>query len=207
MQIDNITLKKDWKGSKNSVIKNLGASNHTDKDRADMDYYATEPKAIKLLFKLENFSNDIWECACGELSLSNEMKKLGKNVFSTDIKTRNATIDQEIDFISLENNIEWNGDIITNPPYVYANEFILKSMSILQAGSKLALFLPIRYLEGKARKEIYRQFPPKTIYVSSSRIICAINGEFEKTTGSAVSYCWIVWEKGYTGETILKWFN
>ena len=25
--------------------------------------------------------------------------------------------------------------------------------------------------------------------------------------GSAVAYAWYIWEKGYKGETILKWFN
>lgn len=25
--------------------------------------------------------------------------------------------------------------------------------------------------------------------------------------GSAVAYCWYIWEKGYMGETTVKWFN
>lgn len=34
------------------------------------------------------------------------------------------------------------------------------------------------------------------------------NGDFEsmiKGGGSAVSYAWFVWEKGYKGGTIVKW--
>lgn len=200
-------MNKDWTGNSQSTMKNLGASNHTENDRGDMDYYGTEPKAIRLLFELENFSDLVWECSCGELSLSREMERLGKVVFNTDIKERSVKIDKVLDFIGIENDIDWNGDIITNPPYKYANDFILKGLSILKNGNKLALFLPTRYLEGKARKEIYRLHPPKTVYVSSGRIVCAINGEFDKQIGSAVSYCWIVWEKGYRGETVLKWFN
>ena len=198
---------KDWKGNKASTSKTLGASNHTDNERGHLDYYATEPKAIKLLFDLEKFDTNIWECACGELSLSNEMTRLGKSVFSTDIVSRHINIDKQMDFLGIDNTLIWGGDIITNPPYAYANEFILKALSILNTGKKLALFLPIRYLEGKTRKEIYKHNPPHTIYVSAGRLICAINGRFDLQKGSAVSYAWFVWEKGYKGETILKWFN
>jgi putative uncharacterized protein (fragment) len=49
--------------------------------------------------------------------------------------------------------------------------------------------------------------PPKRVWVSSSRLKCAMNGEFDKMTGSAASYAWFVWEKGFRGDTIVKWFN
>lgn len=52
--------------------------------------------------------------------------------------------------------------------------------------------------------------PPYRIYISSSRINCAKNGNFEglrDTGGSAVAYAWYVWKKGFTGDTTLKWFN
>lgn len=36
---------KDWSGNQNSIFKTLGASNHTDKERQNEDYYATDPIA------------------------------------------------------------------------------------------------------------------------------------------------------------------
>lgn len=198
---------KDWTGNSVAYSKTLGASNHSSNERETHDYYATEPKAVKLLLQLENFSDEIWECACGELSMTNELVKHGKKVFSTDIIKRCDGVDEVLDFLSIDNQKKWGGCIITNPPYKYADQFIVKAMSMLQEGKKLALFLPIRYLEGKARKEIYKVYPPKTVHVSSSRLICAINGEFDKQKGSAVSYAWFIFEKGFTGNTILKWFN
>lgn len=197
--------KKDWKGNSVSYSKTLGASSHTEKEREPYDYYATEPKAVRLLLELEDFDGKIWECACGEGHLSEEMKRLGYDVYSSDIIDRDYG--EVIDFLNIENHEETEFNIITNPPYRYADDFILKSLSIMKKGKKLALFLPIRYLEGKKRKSIYQNFPPKVIYVSSSRLKCAIGGKFEEMTGSAVSYAWFIWEKGYIGETIIKWFN
>ena len=43
-----------------------------------------------------------------------------------------------------------------------------------------------------------------------------MNGEFTQfnektgkmeTPSSAAAYAWFVWEKGYMGDTIVKWFN
>jgi len=108
--------------------------------------------------------------------------------------------------LSIDNK-EWEGHIITNPPYRYAKEFIEKSLSIIPDGCLVAMFLPIRYTEGKARKKLFQAHPPKTVYVSSSRLKCAINGNFDAMKGSATSYAWFVWQKGFKGNTTLKWFN
>jgi hypothetical protein len=78
---------------------------------------------------------------------------------------------------------------------------------LLAEGRKLALFLPIRYLEGKERKRIFEKYPLKKVWVSSSRLKCAINGDFSGSTNSAVCYAWFIWEKGWSGETKLGWFN
>ena len=45
---------KDWNGNSNSIFKTLGASNHTDKDRQEDDFYATDPIAIDKLLTKEN---------------------------------------------------------------------------------------------------------------------------------------------------------
>lgn len=69
------------------------------------------------------------------------------------------------------------------------------------------MFLKIQFLEGKARRELFEKYPPRVVYVSSSRLRCAMNGDFEKVASSAICYAWYVWEKGYTGETVLRWIN
>lgn len=198
---------KDWTGNSNSIYKTLGASNHTEKEREQDDFYATEPKAMDLLLEQEQFNNNIWECGCGTGCLSEQLIKSGYIVRSTDLKDRGYG-EGGIDF--LKQTESWNGDIITNPPYKYATEFIYKAMDLINDGNKVAMFLKIQFLEGKARKKLFKKHPPKVIYVSSSRLLCAKNAEFQKMIdggGSAVAYAWYVWEKGYTGKTIIDWIN
>lgn len=206
-------MSKDWTGNKNSIYTTLGASNHTDKEREQNDYYATEPKALELLFPFETFSPYVWECACGEGHLSEVLKAHGYKVKSSDIIDRGYPGTEVIDFLKVRKEDVKNDvsrDIITNPPYKYAKEFIEKALDISMDGTKIAMFLKVQFLEGKARRELFEKHPPKRIYVASSRLLCAKNGEFEKMKqggGSAVAYAWFIWEKGYKGEPVVRWFN
>lgn len=198
---------KDWIGNGNSIYKTLGASNHTNKEREQDDYYATEPKAAELLLELENFSPKIWECACGQGHLAEVFQRHGYDVRASDLVDRGYG-QGNVDFLECDESFD--GDIITNPPYKYATQFVEKAIKTITDGHKVAMFLKLQFLEGKARGKLFAKYPPKTIYVARGRLLCAKNGEFDKMRaggGSAVAYAWYIWEKGYTGETVVKHFN
>ena len=202
---------KDWTGNYNSTWKMLGASNHTDKERESDDYYATDPISIDKLLTVERPHANIWECAAGEGHLSKRLSENGFNVFSTDIKERSYTLNGICDFLALDPQIKpFNGvfDIITNPPYKYATEFVLKALEILPNGGNCYMFLKLSFLEGKRRREqLFSKRAPRNIYVFSERMVCAKNGDFEsmKHIGSAVAYAWFVWTKGEYKAPIVEW--
>lgn len=195
---------------RNAVFTTLGASNHSIHEREINDYYATDPKALELLLQVESFSNNVWECACGGGHLCEVLKKHGYDVKCSDIIDRGYIGTELIDFLSVKNSDIANDvprDIITNPPYKRGKEFIEKALEISKDGTKIAMFLKVQFLEGKERRKLFEKHPPKTIYVSSSRLKCAKNGDFNIFESSAIAYAWYVWEKGYSGDTIVKWFN
>lgn len=78
-------------------------------------------------------------------------------------------------------------------------------MSILQQGNKLFMFLKIQFLESKSRKEIFKKYPPKYIYCYSERQQCSMNADFENLKATTQFYAWYVWEKGFVGDTVLRW--
>lgn len=203
---------KDWTGNKKSIFVTLGASNHANHKREKDDYYATEPKALSLfLDKLEtdgiHLSENIWECACGEGHLSKELVKRGFNVLSTDLINRGFGNYDSVDFLTVPNVEIQYLDILTNPPYKYAQEFVEKALNIVSDGNKVIMFLKIQFLEGKKRFRLFRENNPKYVYVSTKRLKCAMNGNFQTIGSSASAYAWFVWEKGYNGETVVRWFN
>lgn len=85
-------------------------------------------------------------------------------------------------------------------------------MDLIDDGNKVIMFLKVQFEEGKARKLLFKKYPPR-IYVSSSRILCAKNADFEGMKaggGSAVAYAWYVFEKGWKpkeGGGVIDWVN
>ena len=60
-----ILLKKlESRMDKSVIYRTMGASNHTQDDRAEQDFYATDPRAIDLLLEREEFSPSILEPSC-----------------------------------------------------------------------------------------------------------------------------------------------
>ncbi len=199
---------KDWTGNQNSIYKTIGASNHTASQREQHDYYATEPKALEMLLEVEKFNPYVWECACGGGHLSKILIDNGYKVKSSDIIDRGFEGTEVIDFLNIskdEIKSDFPMDIITNPPYKYAKEFVEKALEISMDSTKVAMFLKLTFLEGQARKKLFEKYPPARIYVFSGKMKCAKNGEFEGMGSSAVAYAWFVWEKGFKGDPVIKW--
>lgn len=146
---------KEWKGNKHSVFVTLGASNHSSDERQPDDYYATEPLATRLLLAEEKFNKKILEPACGEGHMSKELISAGYEVTSFD-KVNRGYGDEE-DFFCRD---AWDGDIITNPPYKCALDFVQHALEIVPEGSKVAFFLKIQFLEGKVRRKFFNVNPP-----------------------------------------------
>ena len=200
---------RDWTGNTNSAIKTIGAHNGIEEPREENDYYTTDPKAIDKLLTVEQPSYNIWECAAGGGHLAQRLKEQGYKVTTSDIIQRNYALDFTYDFLEISKcglgtNEEY--DILTNPPYKYAKEFVLKALDIVKEGRKVYMFLKLTFLEGKARfKDLFSKYPPKKIYIFSERISCAKNGQFGKFSQSAIAYAWYVWEKGWNGKTTIEW--
>lgn len=199
-------VQKDWIGNSRSAHAILGARNYAQNEREENDYYATEPYAATLLMQVETFSPYIWECACGEGHLAKEFEKAGYHVFSSDLIDRGFGF--VLDFLSTKSPPLPGFDIVTNPPYSKAKEFVEHALEIIEEGHKVAMFLKIQFLEGKNRRVLFNKYPPKTVYVSSNRLRCAMNGDFERyAKANAICYAWFIWKKGYTGDTVIRWIN
>lgn len=181
-----------------STFRIIGASNHALHQRASDDYYATNPSCASDLLKVLPELDNIWEPACGEGHLAKVFQdKLGK---ASDIIDRNYGLVE--DFFGSE---EWDGDIVTNPPYSKALEFSKKALEILDEGRFYCAFLKITFLEGQKRNEFFKNYPIKYVYVYSKRQKCALNGDFNIQGSSATCYAWFIWQKGFKSETILRW--
>lgn len=183
-----------------NVYSTLGASNHSDHERAEHDLYCTHPDAVRELLKIESFDKRIWEPFAGLRHMSSELIAHNYEVRESDLLTRNQPIEQ-LDF--MQQSETWDGDIITNVPYKGATNYVRKCIETVGWGHKVAVWLRILYLESMERKRFFEQYPPLRVWISSRRIPCGMNGEFG---ASAQGFSWFIWQKGYKGQTIINWF-
>ena len=188
-----------------------GASNHTEEEREVNDYYATEPLALEKFldaidFPLHNF---VWEPACGGGHLVDVLLKRNHVVFATDIVNRDSRAMMVKDFLKTDPKSDWTGDILTNPPFRQAEKFVTKGLELLKRGNHLILFQRIMFLESSKRYKLFEKHPPKYIYVHSSRVATAKNGDFEKYKdgGKSLCYAWFVWQKGCKDEPTIRWIK
>lgn len=137
--------------------------------------------------------------------MAEEIKKAGYIVRATDIVDRGYG-EGGVDFLTTDFP-SGKYDIIMNPPFNICVDFIKKALLI--AKNKVAVLMPLRYLSSIERYDLYKDYPPIRVYVYIERICIAKNGEFEKYESGCnpLIYAWYVWEKGYKGETTLKWIH
>ena len=186
------------------TLKVMGASNHCDEERAKNDYYGTNPVSTKALLEVEKFDTLIWEPCAGHHLISNVLEEAGYDVETTDLVDYGFG-DTQLNFLEYDGE-QVDCDIVTNPPYGLATEIAVKALETVKDGHKVAMFLRTLFLEGTKRyQQLFSKYPPKTVYVFSNRQVSDKNDDFNK--GSAVSYSWFVWVKGYQGPTEIKWIS
>ena len=189
----------------------MGARNGAKNVREENDFYATNPSAITdFLIALDRdgveLNKYIWECACGKGHIAEVFKDNSYIVHATDLIDRGYGI-SGVDFLTTYDfpNGYDGYDIFTNPPFKLAEKFAYRGNQILGKGCKFGLFVKIQFLESKSRKKLFEKYPPKYVYVYSERQQCSMNGDFENLKAKTQCYCWVIWEKGYKGETVLRW--
>lgn len=181
----------------------IGGKGTGKEKREQYDYYATDPLAVDYLLKYETFDNNIWECACGDGNISKRLEHYGYNVRSTDLIYRGFGEEKPVNF--LMETKQFNGDIITNPPYSHSLEFVNQALKLSKR--KVAMFLKLQFIETQKRyKHLFSKNPPSAVYVFVKRMKCFKNNE-PSSYVSAVCYCWFIWDKEYNGEPVIRWID
>lgn len=188
----------------------LAGGNPTNK-RVENDFYATNPKALEMLFEREEFIGDFLEPCVGQGHLANAIKNKYPNshVYGCDLVDRGYKNTLVCDFIEHDFQGQKFDNIITNPPYSLAKEFLEKSMELVNKNGKVAMFLKIQFLEGVKRVEMFKKYPPKYIYVFTKRMATFNNGNEKDENGkpwaTTMCHAWFVWEKDFKDEPVVRW--
>ena len=144
------------------------------------DFYPTPTHVTEALLKVENFGHQVWEPACGNGAISRVLEAAGYTVLSSDKMDHGHGEIQ--DFHTSQRKIE---SIVTNPPYDEDDEFVLKALE--STTYKVAMLLPITFLEGPTRVKWLRATPLKAIHVFARRVnMCRTGRQGVITAGSCL---------------------
>ena len=162
---------------------------NTNKSRPKSDFYQTPYSITRHLMTREKFDGTIFEPCCGEGAILKVLDEFNYNYTSSDISLGS-------DFLE---NFSQHENIITNPPYRLAKEFILHAKK--HTSKKIAMLLPLNYLHGIERyREIWsdKEFRLSKVYVFCRypMLTNEIREDGKYNTGMMV-YAWYIWDKDY----------
>ena len=170
-------------------------------DRSGADFYPTPRWATRSLIDNERFYGDIWECACGDGTMSEILKDTGQPIYSSDLYDRGYG-EPGVDFLTSPRTAD---NIITNPPYNRAEDFVRRGVA--QSRHKFALLLRLAFLEGANRaRTIFTDCPPSRVWVFSERITFYPAGATRRGSGPT-AYAWFLWDEEAPNRTEIKWIK
>lgn len=175
-----------------------GSGQHSHEVR-DRDCYETPPEAVHALLKVEKLPHDIWEPACGPGSIVYVLRAAGHKVIASDLHDYNCGI-PKIDFLS-GGFIPMRGAIVTNPPYMLAQEFVETALGICPM---VVMLLRLAFLESTKRTDILENRGLARIHVFRNRLpMMHRRGWDGPKASSAIPFAWYVWERGHKGPTTI----
>lgn len=171
------------------------------------DCYATPHSMTEALFKIEKFEGEVLEPACGEGHMAEVISKYN-TCYCGDILEPVRDVPNFIpgDFLLNEDIVADN--IITNPPFKFKDQFILKAKKV--AKKKIAILTKLDLLHGFDRYiKLWRdrEFPFKTCAVFVRRPFLGQSEPDEKYKTGMFTYAWFIWEKGYRFAPHIQWIN
>lgn len=163
------------------------AGNQKSRDRHPQDYYPTPRVATEVLLHHQYLEVDIWEPACGELDISKVLIEKGHRVKSTDINLGD-------DFFLT--STKFSGDIVTNPPYSHAKEFVEHGLRL--ASGRTCMLMALGFMTSQSRKPLMNSGKLEKIIVITKRLkIQTHYGEIS----SQFNHAWFVFNPQGTHRT------
>ena len=166
-------------------------------NREKNDFYATPEESTEKLLRVVTFRGRIYEPCCGQGHISEVLVKHGYEVFSSDLVDRGYGTPR-VDFLMETQKYD---NIVTNPPFKNALEFAERALELSRY--KVALLLKLSFLEGVARRNFFKRYPPEKVWVFSQRQALMKNGE--PHSGGMLALAWFVWSKGNIESPTVGW--
>jgi hypothetical protein len=164
----------------------------------DVDLHETDPRVVQALMRVEPLPKTIWEPACGPGAIVKVLRKAGHVVRASDLRNYNCPGQITLNFLTTQFGPKV-GAILTNPPFMHADEFARLS---IQRAPKVVLLLRLAFLESDTvRNDVIDGGKLARVYVFRNRLpmMHRANWDGPRVERGGIPYAWFVWERHHRG--------
>jgi hypothetical protein len=170
-------------------------------ERWSNDWYVEPPDCVHALFDAVQFIGSIHDPCCGGGTIPKVAMQNGYLATGSDIQYRGFPVEKVQDFLT---DYTLRDNIVSNPPYNMAEQMF--SHACLYARRKVAFVVRISFLAGQRRRDkLFSLCRPSEVLILSKRPSMPPGGTDIPAKGGTTDYIWLIHERGYSGETILRW--
>lgn len=142
----------------------------------------------------------VWEPACADGQMVQPLREFGYNVMATDLRPTVAGGEGGVDFLgpdTVYHRMQYDA-VITNPPFVAAEQFIRRS---LQVAPVVVMLLKAQYWNTKNRKKLFWETKP---YKELNLTWRPAFLEAERGKSPLMDCSWLVWVRGHEGPCTME---
>jgi len=169
-------------------------------ERDGLDWYVEPRWCVDLLLDHEPFDGLTWDPACGGGVIPEALWERNLQVECSDVVDRGCVGHFDHDFLAVVPPFVPD-NILTNPPYRHATEFILRARCI--ARRKVAVITRLDFLASQRRKPLFDG--AARVWVLSKRPSMPPGGFEGPAKGGQHDYCWVVWDRAHRGPCRIGW--
>jgi hypothetical protein len=179
-------------------------------ERDPHDWYVEPYECSAALFMLEKFVGPVWDPACGLGRIVQEAQRAGLPAVGSDIVSRSTFCAATSNFLD-PTFLPAFQNIVMNPPFALAEEFVRESLRIIPPYGKVAVILPLVWLSGFSSKRDWLPVSPlKTVYPISPRPSMPPGRVIEsgiRPGNGTKDFAWLVWQNGYSDAPSIQFMN
>ncbi|MEO8684920.1 MAG: SAM-dependent DNA methyltransferase [Devosia sp.] len=174
---------------------------------SSLDFFPTPPWATRALVEevlapefLHGLDygchqGEVWDPCCGAGHMAIPLAEYFGTVRATDVNDWGFGADRNLDFTmaTRESAGELPAWIIANPPFVLAERFVDRALTIATEG--VAMLLRLQWLEGGDRYElIFKGDRKPSLFCPFVERVPMIDGCWDPEATTATAYAWFVWD-------------
>jgi hypothetical protein len=168
-----------------------------------LDLYQTPSAAVHALLAAETITGPIWEPACGPGNIVRTLRAAGHRVIATDIGRYDCPDSLGgVDFLKQESAPAGCTTILTNPPFMHADDFVRHA---LRLAPRVVMLLRLAFIESVGRADILDGGQLARIFVFANRLSQIHRDGWDGPRASnPLCLAWFVWDRDHRGPTELR---